>query len=247
MMRSVPAALGLPFLLAGIGAAQSFELPAQSTQVLVGTAANWDSSYVKLTFYERQPGGSWTAAGPSWAGRLGRSGLVWGRGLHPLPVGAKIKAEGDRRAPAGVFDLGGAWGYAPSIQKAPSLSYVQVTSRDLWYEDPASPHYNQYLRLDHEPRTLEEKKAQMKQGDHAHSLKLFIAHNAYPRIEAGAGSSIFFHIWRNGGNSPTAGCTTMSEENLKALIASVVPERRPLYVLLPEAEYAKYREAWKLP
>lgn len=227
--------------------ASAFELPPQSTQLLVGTAANWDSSHVKLTLYERQPGGPWTSVGPSWTGRLGRNGLIWGRGIHPLPAGAKVKSEGDRRAPAGVFDLGGAWGYAPSIQKAPSLSYVQVTARDLWYEDPASPFYNQYRRLEHEPRTAEEKKAQMKQGDHAHSLKLFIAHNAYPRIQPGAGSSIFFHIWRNGGNAATAGCTTMSEENLKRLIAAVVPERRPLYVLLPDAEYAKYREAWKLP
>lgn len=227
--------------------ARAFELPAQSTQVLVGTAADWNSSYVKLTLYERQPGGPWAATGSAWNGRLGKSGLVWGRGLHPIPAGAKIKTEGDKRAPAGVFDLGGAWGYAPTIQKAPSLSYVQVTSRDLWFEDAASPLYNQYLRIDHEPRTAEEKKAQMKQDDYAHSLKLFIAHNAYPRIQPGAGSSIFFHIWRNGGNSPTAGCTTMAEENLKRLIASVVPERRPLYVLLPEAEYARYRAEWKLP
>jgi L,D-peptidoglycan transpeptidase YkuD (ErfK/YbiS/YcfS/YnhG family) len=234
-------------LLAFVGTAPAFELPEQSTQVIVGTAADWDSSYVKLVLYERQPGGPWKAIGAPWNGRLGRNGLVWGRGLHPVPAGAKTKTEGDKRAPAGVFDLGGAWGYAPSIEKAPSLNYVQVGSRDLWYEDPASAYYNQYRRIEHEPRTAEEKKAQMKQGDHAHSLKLFISHNAYPRIQPGAGSSIFFHIWRSGGNAATAGCTTMSEENLKGLIAAVVPERRPLYVLLPEAEYAQYRAAWKLP
>ena len=90
--------------------ARAFELPAQSTQVLVGTAADWNSSYVKLTLYERQPGGPWAATGAAWSGRLGKSGLVWGRGLHPIPAGAKIKTEGDKRAPAGVFDLGGAWG-----------------------------------------------------------------------------------------------------------------------------------------
>lgn len=238
--------LSLLLVLFGTGAA-AFELPPQSTQLIVGTAAGWDSSHVKLAYYERQPGGPWVLTDFQWTGRLGKNGLVWGRGLHPVPAGARTKAEGDRRAPAGVFDLGGAWGYAPSIQKAPSLSYVQITSRDLWFEDVNSPLYNQYLRIDHEPRTAAEKKAQMKQGDHAHSLKLFIAHNAYPRIEAGAGSSIFFHIWRNGGNATTFGCTTMAEENLKRLISLVVPERRPLYLLLPEAEYARYRTEWKLP
>jgi len=225
----------------------AFELPPQSTQLLLGTASGWDSSQVKLTQYERQPGGPWAPVGTPRTGRLGKNGLVWGRGLSPVPAGAKTKTEGDRRAPAGVFDIGGAWGYAPTIQKAPSLSYVQITTRDLWFEDVNSPLYNQYLRIDHEPTTSEEKKAQMKQGDHAHPLKLFIAHNAYPRIQPGAGSSIFFHIWRNGGNATTFGCTTMSEENLKRLIAWVVPERRPLYVLLPEAEYARVRAEWKLP
>ena len=226
---------------------RAFEIPPQSSQLIIGTASDWNSSHVKLTLFERKAGGPWVPMGPSLSGRLGKNGLVWGRGLHPIPQGARVKSEGDGRAPAGVFDLGGAWGYAPSIQKAPSLSYVQVTSRDLWYEDVKSPLYNQYRRLDYEPRTNEEKKAQMKQGDYAHALKLFIAHNAMPRIQPGAGSSIFFHIWRNGGGSATAGCTTMSEENLKRLIATVDPARRPIYVLLPEAEYARYRPEWKLP
>lgn len=239
--------LVLLFSLSGVVClGQTFEIPAASTQVLVGTADGWNSSYVKLTLFERKSG-SWAVVGTPWTGRLGKKGLVWGRGLHPVPAGATIKTEGDGRAPAGVFDLGGAWGYAPSIQKAPSLSYVQVTSRDLWYEDVKSPLYNQYQRIDHEPATAAEKKAQMKQGDYAHSLKLFIAHNAVPRVQPGAGSSIFFHIWRNGGSSATAGCTTMAEENLKRLIASVDPAKRPLYVLLPQQEYAQYRAAWKLP
>lgn len=237
----------LLLLLVSIGSdVSAFEIPSGSSQVIVGTSDGWNSSHVKLALYEKQ-GGKWVTVGPGWSGRLGKNGLVWGLGLNPLPEGAKIKREGDGRAPAGVFDLGGAWGYAPSIQKAPSLSYVQVTSRDLWYEDVNSPLYNQYLRIDHDPSTTAEKKAQMKQGDAAHSLKLFIAHNAYPRTQAGAGSSIFFHIWRNGGGSATAGCTTMAEENLKRLIASIDPAKRPLYVLLPQAEYERLRPEWKLP
>ena len=226
--------------------ADAFELPAGSKQCLVGIASNWDSSYVTLTLYERGISG-WKAKGSSWKGRLGRNGLVWGKGLHPNPSGARTKKEGDGRAPAGVFYMGGAWGYAPSIKKSPQLSYVQVTTRDLWYEDVNSPYYNQYRRIDHEPQTTAEKKAQMKQGDYAHALKLFIAHNAHPNITAGAGSSIFFHIWRNGGGSATSGCTTMPEGTLKTLIASVEPSKQPIYVLLPQAEYDRYKGAWKLP
>ncbi|MDF1740415.1 MAG: L,D-transpeptidase family protein [Verrucomicrobiales bacterium] len=234
------------FLLAAGGFSSAFELPADSKQCLVGIANDWNDSSVTLTLYEKKATG-WKKAGSSWSGRLGKNGLVWGKGLHPVPAGAATKKEGDRRAPAGVFDLGGAWGYAPSIKKSPNLNYVQVTTRDLWYEDTSSPYYNQYRRIDHEPSNSSERKAQMKQGDHAHSLKLFIAHNAYPNITPGGGSSIFFHIWRNGGGSATFGCTTMAESNLKNLIATVEPAKRPVYVLLPKAEYEQYRGPWKLP
>ena len=242
-MRFVLPLFAFAFLASTVAA---FELPAESQQCLVGVADNWDSSYVTLTLYEKK-GLGWKQVGSSWKGRLGKNGLVWGKGIHPVTAGARTKKEGDRRAPAGVFDLGGAWGYAPSIKKSPNLNYVQVTSRCLWYEDSSSPYYNQFRMLDYEPQTTAEKKAQMKQGDYAHSLKLFIAHNAYPKTTPGDGSSIFFHIWRNGGGSSTFGCTTMEEGNLKNLIATVEPTKRPVYVLLPKAEYDRYKGEWKLP
>lgn len=236
----------LTSLIISICAAAGFQLPSGSTQCLVGIADSWDSSRATLTFY-RKSGGRWIADGPSWPARLGKSGLVWGAGLNPVPAGGATKKEGDWRSPAGVFTLGGVWGYDSQIRKHPSLPYRKITSRDLWIEDPASPQYNRHVILDHEPATAWEKKQQMKQADPAHALKLFIAHNAPPKTVAGAGSSIFFHIWRGGGSKPTAGCTTMDEARLRSLIAKLDPESRPLYVLLPKAEYETYRSLWKLP
>lgn len=227
-------------------AATGFQLPPASSQCLVGIADSWDSSHATLTFYQKS-GGRWTADGASWKARLGKSGLVWGAGLSPVPSGAATKKEGDWRSPAGVFTLGGVWGYDARIQKHPSLPYRKITPKDLWIEDPASPQYNRHVILDHEPATAWEKKQQMKQDDPAHALKLFIDHNAPPKIVPGAGSSIFFHIWRGGGSKPTAGCTTMEEAKLRALIAKLDPAKRPLYVLLPRAEYERYRSSWKLP
>ena len=236
----------LAILLASALCAGAFELPAKSSQCIVGTAKNWNSSTVTLTAFEKRDG-KWVPAVGPWQGRLGRDGLVWGLGIHPLPPGAKVKDEGDWRAPAGVFRIGGAWGIHPEIRKHPKLFYRQVTTRDLWVEDPASPNYNQHLILDHEPDTAWERKQQMKQNDYPHSLKLFIAHNASPKISAGQGSAIFFHIWRGGGSKPTAGCTTMEESKLRQLIAWIDPGRQPLYVLLPETEYQAKRTEWKLP
>lgn len=233
-------------LLISALAAHAFELPKESTQCIVGIAKDWNSSHATLSYYEKQ-NGKWTQVGPSWPARLGKSGLIWGRGLSPAPRGASLKKEGDWRAPAGVFDLGGVWGYEKSIRKNPKLYYRKVTPQDLWIEDPSSPKYNQNIIIDHAPTTAWEKKQQMKQSDPAHALKLFIAHNAPPRVTPGGGSSIFFHIWRGGGSKPTAGCTTMAEAQLRSLIARLDPARRPLYILLPQQEYQKYRTPWKLP
>ncbi|MEI6278128.1 MAG: L,D-transpeptidase family protein [Verrucomicrobiae bacterium] len=228
------------------GRASAFELPPDSTQCLVGTAAGWDASEATLRLFEKS-GGLWRQVGGAWKARLGKNGLVWGLGLHPLPEAARIKQEGDSRTPAGVFRIGGAWGYAADIARHTGMLYTRITSRDLWIEDPSSPSYNRHVRLNAEPSTGWEKKQQMKQDDPAHALKLFIAHNAAPMIRPGAGSSIFFHIWRADGGKPTSGCTTMSEKNLRALIAALDPARNPLYVILPEADYARLRSNWKLP
>lgn len=224
----------------------AFNLPSDSSQVVVGLTTGWDSSQVTLYLYERD-GRAWKRVAGPWTGRTGKRGLAWGRGLHPTPAGALSKREGDWRSPAGVFRIGGAWGYEETIRKHPRLPYRQVTPRDLWVEDPSSPHYNRHLVLDHEPRAAWEKKAQMKQDDYPHSLKLFIAHNAPPKPLPGAGSAIFFHIWRDAGRKPTSGCTTLPEPDLRKLVASIDPGRAPLYVLLPKAEYDRLRASWQLP
>lgn len=232
--------------LCAILPAAAFELPANSSQCLVGTADGWDNSTVTLRLYLRDRG-TWKATGEPWQGRLGKSGLVWGKGLHPVPAGAVTKTEGDKRSPAGVFAIGGAWGYPAAIRKMPALPYRQVTSRDLWVEDPASPQYNRNVVLDHEPASPWEQKQQMRQTDPVHALKLFIAHNAPPDVTPNAGSSIFFHIWREDGARATSGCTTMAKPKLQWLISQIDPARHPLYILLPQTEYQKHRAAWKLP
>jgi L,D-peptidoglycan transpeptidase YkuD (ErfK/YbiS/YcfS/YnhG family) len=236
----------LAFTLFLLLPAAAFELPATTRQCLVGTADDWDSSKVTLRLYEKS-GATWKPVTTTWQGRLGKNGLVWGKGIHPVPAGSSTKKEGDNRSPAGVFAIGGAWGYDASIKKQAALPYRKVTARDLWVEDPTSSQYNQNVILDHDPATSWEKKQQMKQADAAHALKLFIAHNAPPDAIPGAGSSIFFHIWRRDGAAATAGCTTMEQQKLQSLVSQIDPVKQPLYVLLTKADYEKYRQAWKLP
>ncbi|MGJ8654982.1 MAG: L,D-transpeptidase family protein [Akkermansiaceae bacterium] len=229
------------------------QLPANSRQVIIGIAPENNSSHVTLSLFEKSNSG-WSQTGSALKGRLGKNGLAWGIGLHPSNLAGIRKKEGDGRSPAGIFRIGSesgyAFGYAPAIQKLPSLPYKQITTKDLWVEDTQSPYYNRHILIPHEPKNTWEKQAQMRQGDHAHSLKLFIAHNeatSRKRATPNAGSSIFFHIWRGGGSKPTAGCTTMHETQLKSLISKIDPNKNPVYVLLTAADYKKYRASWKLP
>lgn len=233
-------------ILLSIAHGYAFEIPKNCSQLILGTAETWDSSHATLQLFQRTTN-EWKPVGQPWPARLGKNGLAWGNGLHSNPKDGIQKREGDLRSPAGAYRLGDAWGYQATIQKHPVLSYHQVTKHDLWVEDPQSPFYNQHLLLKTPPKTPWEHKQQMQQNDPAHALKLFIAHNASPRAIPNAGSSIFFHIWRDGGTKPTAGCTTMHPEKLRHLIASINPTRHPIYVLLPKKEYLKSRKSWLLP
>ncbi len=227
-------------------------LPADCRQAIIGIADGWNNSHVTLSLVERNRSGQWQRVLGPIPGRLGRAGLVWGLGLHQNTRRATTKREGDGRSPAGIFDVGGLW----TTNKTPvkhhrRIPEVKVGPNDLWVSDLNTPKlYNRHVRLNHPARTQWELREQMRQTDSPHSIKLLICHNteSVPGCPiVGAGSSIFFHIWRKNGAAPTAGCTSMAEANLRAIIARLAPAKRPVYILLPRAEYARLRQAWRLP
>lgn len=227
-------------------------VPESCSQAIVGITEGWNSSHVTLSLVEKQANGNWSRVLGPIPGRLGRNGCVWGLGLHPLSRRAVIKQEGDGRSPAGVFSLGGLWvTNKKAVQHHKLIPLVKVGPRDLWVSDVNTPQlYNRHVRLDHPARSAWELHEQMRQTDYAHSIKLLICHNTWEtagRPIPGAGSSIFFHIWRRDGAAPTAGCTSMAESPLRAIIARLNPARHPVYILLPRQEYAKLRKSWQLP
>ena len=220
-----------------------FRIPRPSTQLLVGIADDWHSSAITLQRFARDRS-RWIPVGAPWAARVGPAGLVWGRGLNPVPVGGDRKSEGDGRAPAGVFRVRRAFGFDSAWASRTALDYTTVTPRSLFIDDPSSPDYNRFVELDHDPSTPWEQSQQMKQTDPAHALQVLVEHNYNPSI-AGAGSAIFLHIWRRGGTASTAGCTAMDRARLEELVSWLRPGA--LYVLLPRAEYAHGQADWRLP
>lgn len=237
---------------AALAASAQAQMPTKCSQAIIGIADGWNSSHVKLSLVEKNKAGQWVRTFGPIPGRLGNKGLVWGLGLHTNPKGATIKREGDGRSPAGIFAIGGLWTTTKTpVKHHPRIPEVRVGPRDLWVSDTATPKlYNRYVRLDHPASTPWELKEQMRQTIDHHSVKMLICHNTAEtpgRPVLGAGSAIFFHIWYLEGTAATAGCTAMSEPNLRAFISRLDPSRMPVYILLPQAEYSKLRQVWRLP
>ncbi|WP_330969852.1 L,D-transpeptidase family protein, partial [Lysobacter sp. A3-1-A15] len=172
----------------------------------------------------------------------------WGTGLHPAVAGGPVKREGDGRAPAGVFAIGDAFGYAATADTA--LPYRAMTAGDWCIDVPGSPLYNRIVSVqdvgaDAIVGSTEPMRRDLhKQGDARYVLGFVIEHNtaAVPR----AGSCIFAHVWKSP-QTPTAGCTAMDAGHMQALLAWLDPAARPLFVLLPTPEHARLHAAWGLP
>ena len=198
------------------------------------TTADWAASVASLQRFERaEPGAEWSPVGQALPARIGERGLAWGSGLHAEPRGAARKREGDRRAPAGVFRITGAFGVAEKIGGL-RLPVTLLSSTLEAVDDPASRHYNRIVdraRVAHPDWRSSEKMGAI--PDYVRGL--VVAHN--PRRVPGAGSCIFLHLWlprRTG----TAGCTVLRERDLTTLVRWLDAARGPVLVQLPRAEAA---------
>jgi L,D-peptidoglycan transpeptidase YkuD (ErfK/YbiS/YcfS/YnhG family) len=216
-------------------------------QLVVVAVSHWDATEGTLTTWERHDG-RWSPAGIETPVTIGRNGAAWGLGLHPPQQDGPQKREGDGRAPAGLFALGTAFGYAPALDTA--LGYAPMHATHWCMDVPASPHYNrivdaQALGADavagsSEPMRLDLHAA----GDQRYRAGFVIRHNA--GAVPGAGSCIFAHLWKAPG-VPTAGCTAMPAEAMDRLLAWLDAGAAPLFALLPDDAYARVQADWNLP
>ena len=215
-------------------------------QLVLVTTPDWNATQGSLRTFERD-GDGWREQGDGFPITVGRSGTAWGLGLHPAQPGVQ-KREGDGRAPAGVFAIGEAFGYAPDATTA--LPYAQMQSSNWCMDVVDSPLYNKIVDAkvvgeaavqgSSEPMRLD----LHNDGDQRYRNGFVILHNA--QAVKGSGSCIFAHLWKAPGQT-TAGCTAMADPSMQRLYAWLKPEARPVFVQLPEAEYRRLRQSWHLP
>ncbi|HEX5726341.1 MAG TPA: L,D-transpeptidase family protein, partial [Longimicrobiaceae bacterium] len=176
----------------------------------------------------------------------GRSGLGWGVGLHPAGGAGSVKREGDGRAPAGVFRLSSAFGYAGPVS-VPwiRMPYVQADESVECVDDVRSRHYNRRVDRDTIPAPDWTSHEELRRPDELYRLGVWVDHNSDPP-SPGGGSCIFLHIWA-GPAVATSGCTAFRAADVEAVLRWLDPRARPLLVQLPREEYRRLRPEWRLP
>jgi D-alanyl-D-alanine dipeptidase len=223
-------ALSRPMHAGGIGNA----IPPESRQLVLVTAAKWESPRGTLQRFERaRSGAPWESIGEAHEALLGERGLAWGRGLHRIPQdGAQQKQEGDRRAPAGIFWLTSAFGQGPLTRFAITrFPYRQISPGTEAVDDSASRFYNRIVDRA-QVRGMDWKSSERMAEIADYGLGVVVAHN--PRNMPGAGSCIFIHQWR-GDRAGTAGCTALREPHLLELVRWLEAPKHPVLVQLPRS------------
>src|SRR5476651_1561874 len=220
--------------------------PAMNTQLIVVTTTGWDSVAGTLQRYERDLATPhWRAVGAQIPIVVGRSGLGWGVGAVESSAAGPHKQEGDGRAPAGIFPLDTAFGFAPASSSSwIRLTYFPLAATSECVDDRASRYYNTVVNRDVVPRVDWTSAEQMRSIDQ-YKIGVIVGYNATPPV-AGSGSCIFLHIWA-GPDMPTNGCTAMPEHDLTDLLMWLDGARHPMLVQLPITEYARRRAQWQLP
>lgn len=216
-------------------------------QAVVSLTADWDSTGAVLQRYERaSTRAPWRPVGEPIRAAVGRTGLAWGRGLGVRHGPGPVKREGDGKAPAGIFRLGPAFGYAPADSVAwIRLPYVHSRPSVKCVDDAQSAFYNRLVDQDTIPRPDWNSHEEMRLSTGVYRLGIWVSHNDAPP-EPGGGSCIFVHIWQGPG-VPTVGCTAMEASDIEALLRWLDPRARPVLVQATRAAYEPLRAHLHLP
>lgn len=134
------------------------------------------------------------------------------------------KREGDGRTPSGIYPLKMTFGYDESI--GTKMPYRQTLADDIWVDDPNADDYNQWVKKTETRAASYEK---MRRDDNLYKYGIVIEYNTSPIIK-GYGSAIFLHIWKGKG-LPTAGCVTVSEEDIIKIMGWLDPAASPLIIM----------------
>ncbi len=194
-----------------------------SQQIILVVSEDYESSQASLECYE-----DGVKMFETIEVNIGKNGLGWGIGELSLKQKEEVplKYEGDKKAPMGVFKLTHIFGY--SHEHNYSLPYLYTSDNLICVDDSSSQFYNQVIEANGNERSYEN----MKRSDHQYELGVLVSHNK-DAIEK-RGSCIFLHV-KKSENSPTAGCTAMSLDEIKKIASWLDAKKNPLLIQIPKS------------
>jgi L,D-peptidoglycan transpeptidase YkuD (ErfK/YbiS/YcfS/YnhG family) len=106
------------------------------------------------------------------------------------------------------------------------MPYIVLAPEMIWIDDARSDRYN----------TLAEKRGGeglsyeiMRRADDLYKYGIVVEYNTRAIVQ-GAGSAIFFHIWRSPA-TPTEGCIAATEPDIARMLRWLDPAQHPLAVI----------------
>ena len=217
-------------------------VPTDTLQLVVGLTDAWDSRTAVLYRFDRKPGKRWKRVGSAWHANIGKNGLAAGRGLLDWcgPDSGR-KVEGDKKAPAGAFRLGGIYGWGPGLRKAPKGRMRKLGPNAACISDPNSKSYNRIVDVDKVDNDWDWAGLFHRERNEVKDRTIVVGVNgaADPDDDPplpNQGSCVLFHVSRGRGH-PTIGCTSLPVDELDRLIAWLHPSAKPVYVLMTRGQY----------
>jgi len=206
-----------------------------SEQIILVVAPDMNSSTAKLECYENG-----TKVFKTVDVNLGFNGLAWGVGKIEITdknSSRIIKKEGDKRAPAGIFSLTKRFGY--SQIRDSKMPYLLATKSLICVDDPNATSYNKIINATGNEKSFEH----MRRDDDLYKYGIVVGHNL--EAKKGYGSCIFLHVQRDK-NSPTMGCTSMQEEEIKKIAQWLDKEQHPILIQIPKRSAKRVLELYPI-
>jgi D-alanyl-D-alanine dipeptidase/L,D-peptidoglycan transpeptidase YkuD (ErfK/YbiS/YcfS/YnhG family) len=222
-------------------------LDAKNGQIIVSVTESWNDYRGKIYLFERK-GDAWKPVGRAIETVVGRFGLAWDQEVKSRAPGEPVKAEGDLKAPAGIFPITLAMGDSPLPPDGVTLLYRPIRHGTHCVDDPASSYYNRIVEegelpaTDGHPWKSSERMWEIKD---IYRQLLVVGYNTN-QPKPGAGSCIFMHIRRPSGD-PTYGCTAVSEGDMTRIMQWLKPGEYPSLVQFPRDVYSRLWKEWRLP
>lgn len=137
-------------------------------QIVLVVADNFDTNKAVLSAYDGEK-----EAFKDIDVNIGKKGLGWGLGVKNITHKADepLKMEGDKKAPAGIFELGFAFGYQDKL--ALHIPYIHADENLLCVDDVDSRFYNRFVNFDKGIKSYEH----MKRKDQQYKYGLVVVHN----------------------------------------------------------------------